>query len=98
MNWSEIMKEENITQLRMVNNRSCNFIVLLYHCQCFPPDASQFRKRIAAKGIPDSVTIFADRKNGTAVQTDMGITSHSLYILGDIFCSYFALTFRFSLF
>ena len=83
--------------LRMVNNRSCNFIVLLYHCQCFPPDASQFRKRIAAKGIPDSVTIFADRKNGTTVQTDMGITSHSLYIVGDIFCSYFALTFRFSL-
>ena len=35
---------------------------------------------ITAKGIPDSVTIFADRKNGTAVQTDMGITSHSLYI------------------
>ena len=68
-----------------MNNSSCNFIVLLYHCQCFPPDASQFRKRIAEKGIPDSVTIFADRKNGTAVQTDMGITSHSLYILGDIF-------------
>ena len=40
---------------------------------------------ITAKGIPDSVTIFADRKNGTAVQTDMGITSHSLYIWGDIF-------------
>ena len=52
----------------------------------FPPDASQFSS-IAAKGIPDSVTIFADRKNGTVVQTDIGITSHSLYIFGNLFRS-----------
>ena len=73
------MEEENITT-QLVNNRNCNFIANV--SRQMPVN---LENAITAKGIPDSVTIFADRKNGTAVQTDMGITSHSLYIWGDIF-------------